>query len=80
MAGRNAVDLKNGLGQVEADRGNLHSGWLPFARERLMAFTSWNPDAVSGSHPPHPLRARLGSGLSVDGEAFEMSNIFAGIA
>ena len=31
LAGRiNAVDLKNVLGQVEADRGNLHSGWLPF--------------------------------------------------
>jgi hypothetical protein len=24
-----------------------------FARERLMAFTLWHPDAVSGSHPPH---------------------------
>jgi hypothetical protein len=31
LAGRvNAVDLKNALGQVEADRGILHSGWLPF--------------------------------------------------
>src|SRR6266700_4727757 len=26
-----------------------------FARERLTAFTPWHPDAVSGSHPPHPL-------------------------
>jgi hypothetical protein len=27
LAGRiNAVDLKNAFGQVEADRGNLHSG------------------------------------------------------
>ena len=26
-----------------------------FARERLMAFTPWHPDAVSGSHPPHLL-------------------------
>ena len=26
----NAVDLKNALGQVEADCGNLHNGWLPF--------------------------------------------------
>jgi phage baseplate assembly protein gpV len=26
----NAVDLKNALGQVEANRGNLHGGWLPF--------------------------------------------------
>src|ERR1700731_4987558 len=51
----NAVDLKNALGQVEADRGNLHAGWLPFARERLMAFTPWHLDAVSGSHPPHLL-------------------------
>jgi hypothetical protein len=32
LAGRiNTVDLKNVLGQVEADRGNLHSGWLPFS-------------------------------------------------
>src|SRR5580704_2802756 len=27
-----------------------------FARERLMAFTPWHLDAVSGSHPPHLLR------------------------
>jgi hypothetical protein len=26
----NTVDLKNALGQVETDRGNLHGGWLPF--------------------------------------------------
>ena len=26
----NTVNLKNVLGHVEADRGNLHSGWLPF--------------------------------------------------
>jgi hypothetical protein len=26
-----------------------------FARERLMAFTPWHQDAVSGSHPPHLL-------------------------
>ena len=52
------MDLKNALGQVEADRGNLHSGWLHFARERLMAFTLWHPDAVSGSHPPHLLRKK----------------------
>ena len=26
-----------------------------FARERLMAFTPWRLDAVSGSHPPHLL-------------------------
>ena len=25
-----AVNLKNALGQIEADRGNLHGGWLPF--------------------------------------------------
>src|SRR3954470_2705062 len=31
LTGRiNAVALKNALGRVEADRGNLHSGWLPF--------------------------------------------------
>jgi hypothetical protein len=26
-----------------------------FPRERLMAFTLWHLDAVSGSHPPHLL-------------------------
>jgi hypothetical protein len=25
--------------------------WLPFARERLTAFTLWHLDAVSGSYP-----------------------------
>src|ERR1035437_5546644 len=49
----NAVNLKNALGQIEADCGNLHDGWLPFARECLIAFTPWQLDAVSGSHPPH---------------------------
>src|SRR5580704_8355413 len=29
-----------------------------FARERLMAFTPWHLDAVSGSHPPHLLIRR----------------------
>jgi hypothetical protein len=23
------VNLKNALGQIEADRANLHGGWLP---------------------------------------------------
>jgi hypothetical protein len=26
----NAVNLKNALGQIQADRGNFHGGWLPF--------------------------------------------------
>ena len=31
LTGRiDTVNLKNTLGQVEADRGNLHDGWLPF--------------------------------------------------
>jgi hypothetical protein len=31
LTGRiNAVNLKNALGQIKADRGNLHDGWLPF--------------------------------------------------
>jgi hypothetical protein len=51
----NAVNLKNALGQIEADCGNLHDGWLPFARECLIAFTPWHLAAVSGSHPPHLL-------------------------
>jgi len=56
LTGRiNAVNLKNALGQIEADCGNLHDGWLPFVRERLIAFTPWHLDAVSGSHPPHLL-------------------------
>jgi hypothetical protein len=29
-----------------------------FARERLIAFTPWHLDAVSGSHPPHLLRTK----------------------
>jgi hypothetical protein len=36
---------------------NCQLDWLPSARERLMAFTLWHPDAVSGSHPPHLLCA-----------------------
>ena len=26
----NTVNLKNGLGQIQADRGNIHDGWLPW--------------------------------------------------
>src|ERR1700733_10016255 len=37
-----------------------------FARERLMVFTLWHPDAVSGSHPPH-LFIGGHTGLSVNG-------------
>jgi hypothetical protein len=56
LTGRiNAVNSKNALGQIEVDRSNLHDGWLPFARERLIAFTPWHLDAVSGSHLPHLL-------------------------
>ena len=32
-----------------------------FARERLMAFTLWHPDAVSGSHPPHLFIGKSGN-------------------
>ncbi len=28
-SGIDAVDLENGLGQIDADRGNLRHGWLP---------------------------------------------------
>jgi hypothetical protein len=49
-----AVNLKNILGQIQADRANLHGGWLLCSglpdRNPL-----WHLDAVSGSHPPHPL-------------------------
>jgi hypothetical protein len=43
---------------AQANRSNLHDGWLPFARERLIAFTPWHLDAVSGSHPPHLLHSK----------------------
>ena len=48
-----AVNLKSVLGQIKADRANLHNGWLPYARECLTAFKPWHLDAVSGSHPLH---------------------------
>jgi|SRR5580692_6384497 hypothetical protein len=55
LTGRiNAVNLKNALGQIQANGSNLHDGWL-LACERLTAFTPWHLDAVSGSHPPHLL-------------------------
>src|SRR5277367_3092167 len=55
LTGRvNAVNLKNALGQIQANGSNLHDGWL-LARERLTAFTPWHLDAASGSHPPHLL-------------------------
>jgi hypothetical protein len=37
-----------------------------FARERLMAFTLWHPDAVSGSHPPHLLSGVIQTSDSKD--------------
>ncbi|PAL24179.1 TonB-dependent receptor, partial [Sphingopyxis sp. GW247-27LB] len=48
------VNLKNILGQIEADRGNLHGGWL-LCSGLHDSNPSWHLDAVSGSHPPHPL-------------------------
>jgi hypothetical protein len=50
----NGMNLKNVLGQIQADRGNLHSGGS-FARVCLIATPFWHLDAVSGSHPPYPL-------------------------
>ena len=52
-----AVNLKNVLGQIKADRANLNNGWLPYARECLTAFTPWHLDAVSGSHRKRCLKA-----------------------
>src|SRR3546814_1141269 len=51
----NRVNLKNALGQIEADRTNLHRGWLPLLVDALTASTLWHSDAGSGSHPPHLL-------------------------
>jgi len=44
----NAVNLKITLGQVKADRGNLHADGSHFARECLIALTPWQLDAASG--------------------------------
>lgn len=52
--GINSMNLENALGQIEADRGNLHRGWLP-SSWWLTASTPWHSDAVSGSYPPHLL-------------------------
>ena len=41
------------LGQIEADRANLHLAETVIARECLTTFTLWHLDAGSGSHPPH---------------------------
>jgi hypothetical protein len=48
------MNLKNTLGQIEADGGNLHGGWL-LCSGCLTANPFWHSDAGSGSHPPHPL-------------------------
>src|SRR5690606_6725080 len=55
--GINRVNLKNALGQIEADRANLHRGWPPLLVDALTASTLWHSDAGSGSHPPHLLSA-----------------------
>ena len=46
----NTVNLENILGQIEADRGNLHAGW-PLCSGSHDSNPSWHSDAVSGSHP-----------------------------
>ena len=48
------MNLKNVLGQIEADCANLHNGWL-LCSGLYDSNPSWHFDAVSGSHPPHPL-------------------------
>ncbi len=59
LAGRaDTVNLKNVLGQIQADRANLHCGWLPRSG-RMTANPSWHSDAVSGNHPPHPFFQHL---------------------
>jgi hypothetical protein len=52
-----------------------------FARERLMAFTLWHPDAVSGSHPPRRVRpdhpggmGSLGNGMARVASAVSQSS------
>src|SRR5258705_2964294 len=51
----NTVNLKNAFGQIQADRDNLHDGWLPWLVVALTASTIWHSDAGSGSHPHHLL-------------------------
>src|SRR3546814_14021770 len=52
-------NLKNTLGQIEADCGNLHGGWL-HCSGLPDSNPSWHSDAVSGSHPPHLLWVESG--------------------
>src|SRR6478736_9907876 len=59
--GIDRVNLKNALGQIEADRANLHRGWLPLLVDAATASTLWHSDAGSGSHPPH-LQTTVDSG------------------
>ena len=55
LAGRvNSVDLKNVLGQIEADCANIHGRWL-LCSGLHDSNPSWHLNAVSGSQPPHPL-------------------------
>ena len=60
--GVHAMDLKHMLGQVQADRCNVHGGWL---RCSGLPDSSppWHSDAVSGSHPPHLLSEDLDSSV-----------------
>ena len=46
------MNLKNALGQIEADRANLHRGWLPSLWRFDSNHVFWHLDAGSGSHPP----------------------------
>ena len=51
----NAVNLKHVLGDIQADRGNLHVDGSPDAI-RLRRTTLWHLDAGSGRRPPHQQR------------------------
>jgi len=50
-----SVDLENVLGQIEADSGNIHGGWLLLLVVLDGNHTLAHCDAGSGSHPPHLL-------------------------
>ena len=57
MCGPLVIGTRTGSSRLELESLSRQVVGLEFARERLMAFTPWHPDAVSGSHPPHLLCA-----------------------
>jgi hypothetical protein len=56
--GRDAVDLKNVLGQIEANCRNLHRV-APFLADDDTCIMAHRDAGWSRSHPPHPFTAAL---------------------